>query len=65
MSGDAAELWIDGYDVRAESNATVMERPKPHAKHAKKVLLNIEYIDHQTNVCACIRRSRLLPSVKV
>lgn len=61
VSGDAAELWIDGYNVRVESNATVMERPAPHAK---KVLLNIEYIDHQSNVCAYVRRSRLLPSVK-
>lgn len=61
VSGDAAELWIDEYDARVESNATVMERPAPHAK---KVLLNIEYIDHQSNVCACVRRSRLLPSVK-
>lgn len=30
VSGDAAELWIDGYNVRVESNATVMERPAPH-----------------------------------
>ncbi len=54
LSGDSAAMWIGQYDVRVDTGATVVQTPPPNAK---KVMLNIDVIDHDVNVCAYVRRS--------
>ena len=56
ISGDAAELWIPRYNVRVDSEATVMETPRPSNK---KVLVTIDSIDHDSNVTVYVRKSGL------
>lgn len=56
LSGDSAELWIKDYNVRVSTNAIVEETP---SKNAKKVLLTLDYIDGESNVCCMVRRSKI------
>lgn len=58
VSGDSAELWIEDYNVRVSTNAIVEETPK---KNAKKVLLTLDSIDGESNVCCMVRRSKVRP----
>ena len=58
ISGYADELWIEDYGtVRVVSEATVAVTP---SKYAKKVLINIDSIDGENNVCAAVRRSKII-----
>lgn len=54
LSGDSKDMWIKDYNVRVCSHATVLATPKPHDK---KVLVNIDYIDGDTNVTTYIRKT--------
>lgn len=57
LSGPAYEYGIEDYaDVRVSSLATVIEEP---AKYARKVLVIIDEIDGDRNVCAHVFRSKL------
>lgn len=58
ISGDSAELWIEDYNVRVSTNAIVVETPK---KNAKKVLVTLDWIDGEPNVCCRVRRSKVQP----
>lgn len=59
LTGDSYELWITDYpNIRVSSEATVMKTPKPNDR---KVLLQIDYIDHETNVTAYVRRTKIHP----
>lgn len=58
LSGAADELWIEDYGLtRVESNATVLQTPNPKDK---KVLLNIDYIDHESNVNALVKKDKII-----
>lgn len=54
VAGDSAELWIEDYNVRVDTGATVEEEPTPSAK---KVLLTLDSIDGDQNVCCLVRKS--------
>ncbi len=56
VSGDSAELWIDNYNVRVDTGATVESTP---TSQAKKVLLTLDRIDGEPNVCCLVRKSRI------
>lgn len=56
VSGDPSELWISDYNTRVCSLATVMETPTPLDK---KVLLTIDNIDGESNVCLFVRKSKV------
>lgn len=56
VSGDSSELWIKDYNVRVSTEAVVEETPKPHSK---KVLLTLDEIDGDRNVCCYVRKSRV------
>lgn len=56
LSGDSAEFWIEDYNVRVTSGATVVETPKPTDK---KVLVTIDTIDGDSNVTVFVRRTLL------
>lgn len=56
ISGDSDELWIKDYHVSVDTNATVMKTPN---KHAKKILLTLDSIDGEENVCCLVRKSKV------
>jgi len=56
VSGDSTELWIEGYNVRVSTGATVVEEPVPNAK---KILLNLDTIDGDINVCCFVRKNKV------
>lgn len=56
ISGDSSTLWIKDYNVRIDSEGTVVSPPAPHDK---KVLVSIDYIDHECDVIVAIRRSKI------
>lgn len=58
LSGDSADLWIQDYNVRVSSLARVERTPGPFDR---KVLVTIDSIDGDKNVCTTVRRSKLLP----
>ena len=58
LSGDSAELWIQDYNVRVSSYATVEIAPAPRDK---KVMVSIDSIDGDCNVTAKVHRNRLSP----
>ena len=58
ICGDSAELWIEDYNVRVSTSAIVEETPK---KNSKKVLLTLDWIDGESNVCCMVRRSKVRP----
>ena len=58
IGGDSTDLWIKDYNVRISTGAIVEETPK---KNAKKVLLTLDWLDGESNVCCYVRRSRIIP----
>ena len=64
INGDSKELWIEDYNVRVSTNATIEEIPK---KNAKKILVTLDWIDGEENVCCRVRRSKIwiLISIKL
>lgn len=58
LSGDSKDMWIEDYNVRVDSNATVLSEPLPHDK---KVYAAIDSIDGDSNVCIYVRRSACKP----
>lgn len=60
VSGDSADLWIKDYNIRVSTYGTVLE--KTEAKD-KKVLVCLDSIDGDGNVCCWVRKSKvkLLP----
>lgn len=56
ISGYTDELWIEDYHVRVSSGATVEETP---GRYDKKVLVTIDEIDGDRNVCIRVRRSKI------
>ena len=56
ISGDSTELWIEDYNIRVSTNATLMETPK---KYAKKVLVILDWLDGESNVCCRVRKSKI------
>lgn len=56
VNGDSKDLWIEDYNCNVDSLATVEKTPK---KNAKKVLVNIDYIDHESNVMVYVKKSKL------
>ena len=56
ISGDSAELWLADYNVRVDTEGTVLETPSPQDK---KVFVCIDSIDGDRNVNAFIRKSRI------
>lgn len=60
ISGYSRDLWIEDYDVDVDTVATVELTPAPNAK---KVLVILDEIDKEHNVCVAIRRSALRRAV--
>lgn len=58
ISGYTDELWIEDYHVSVSTEATVEETP---SSHAKKVLVTLDEIDGDHNVCTRVKRSKLMP----
>lgn len=59
VSGSADDLWIDGYgSVSVASTGILMETP---AKKAKKVLVQLNYIDGDANVTVRVRKDKIIP----
>lgn len=58
VSGDSADLWIQDYNVRVNTDARVDEDPK---QNSKKVLVTLFSIDGDVNVTTYVRRSRISP----
>lgn len=56
VSGYSDELWIEGYHVSVSTEGTVEETP---SKNAKKILVTLDSIDGEGNVCVYIRRSKV------
>ena len=56
VSGDSSELWIEDYNVRVSTEATVEQTPD---KYSKKVLLTLDTIDGEKNVCCFVRKSKI------
>lgn len=56
VSGDAAELWLQDYNVRVSTQATVIDTPSPRDK---KVLVSLDEIDGHQNVWCMIRKSKV------
>ncbi len=59
ITGDTSSLWIQDYNVRVNSEATVLETP---ARYAKKVFVCIDYIDHESNVNLYVKRAACFPA---
>lgn len=57
ISGDSSNLWIKDYNVQVDSMATVEEA---FSKMSKKMLLTIDTIDGDQNVCCSVRKSGVL-----
>lgn len=58
LTGDSKDMWIEDYNVRVNSNATILSEPLPHDK---KVYVAIDSIDGDSNVCIYVRRSACKP----
>ena len=56
VSGDSADLWLNDYNVRVDTEGTILE---DRIKGQKKILVTLDYIDGESNVTVCIRASRL------
>lgn len=56
VEGDASELWIQDYDCRVCTEATVSVEP---SSTAKKVLLTLDHIGGDRNVSCSVRRSKV------
>lgn len=56
VSGDSSVLWLQGYNVRVSTCATVLEQP---LRTDKKVLVCLDEIDGDRNVNVFIRKDAL------
>lgn len=56
VSGYSDELWIEDYHVSVSTEAIVEETPDAQAK---KVLLTLDAIDGENNVCCMVRKSKV------
>lgn len=56
VSGDSADLWLEDYNVRVDTEGTILE---DRVKGQKKMLVTLDRIDGEGNVTAYIRASRL------
>lgn len=56
IGGNSSELWIKDYNTRVSTYATIEETPN---KNAKKVLVMLNRIDGDLNVCCYVRRSKV------
>lgn len=56
VSGDSADLWLTDYNVRVDTEGTILE---DRIKGQKKILVTLDYIDNEGNVTITIRASRL------
>lgn len=56
VNGDSEELWIKDYKVKVSIEATVVETPSPRDK---KVLVSLDNIDGEYNVCCRVRKSKI------
>ena len=57
LSGDSKDMWINGYNVRVDSECTVLEEPGPRDK---KVYVSIDEIDGDRNVCCKVKINSLM-----
>ena len=57
ISGDSKDLWIKDYNVKVSTEATV--EITPNLKD-KKVLLTLDTIDGDNNVCCMVRKSKIV-----
>ena len=58
INGDSTTMWIEDYNTNIDTTAEVLETPN---RQDKKVLVCLDYIDHESNVNVYIRRSALKP----
>lgn len=56
VSGDSAELWLTDYNVRVNTEGTVVETPK---KTAKKILVTLDSIDGEQNACVLVHKGKV------
>lgn len=56
ITGDSKDMWLDDYNVRVNTIATVTQQPETRAK---KVLVTLAEIDGDQNVCVLIRKNAL------
>ena len=56
VSGDSCDLWIEDYNCRVSSYGTIEETP---TSKAKKVLVTLDSIDGEENVCCRVRKSKI------
>lgn len=62
ISGDSKELGIEDYNVRVNTLATVLENQVDN--YQKKILINIDNIDGDSNVCTRVFAKKITPSPK-
>jgi meiotically up-regulated gene 157 (Mug157) protein len=56
IEGDSAAMWIKDYNVRVSTYAEVIKQP---LNTDKKVLVRLDYIDHDSNVFVYIKKGAL------
>lgn len=56
VEGDSSDLWIQDYNVRVCTDGTIVCNPN---SNDKKVLVTLDSIDGESNVCVSIRKSHL------
>ncbi len=56
IEGDSAAMWIKDYNVRVSTHAEVIKQPY---NIDKKVLVRLDYIDHDSNVFVYIKKDAL------
>lgn len=57
VSGNSDTLWINDYNVRVSTFATVLKTPN---RYDKKVLLSLDEIDGEHNVICMVRRTKVI-----
>lgn len=57
ISGDSKDLWIKDYNARVSTIGTIAEEPK---LNDKKVLVTLNEIDGDWNVCCRVRKSKII-----
>lgn len=57
VSGDSSELWLQDYNVRVDTDGVVEVDSGPLEK---KVLVTLDTIDGDQNVCVSIRKDFLM-----
>ena len=62
VSGDSSAMWIKDYDVRVSTNAEVIQQPN---RTDKKVMVRLDYIDHDSNVFVYIKKDVLKAETRI